>query len=164
MKMTNLNSNQVYSTPSSAVNFSTKTAFDYTNADLVERIQKKLELSSDQAELLFKDLIKFLSLCVYRMDNNRELLVPPKKIDEAWHNFLLFTEEYANFCETFFGSFIHHQPSTSKTALRGNRIADTITLAKMIYGDLSENWSTTWLANDDGGCGGGTTNCQVCYR
>lgn len=145
-----------------ATTWSGETVLDYSNPDLVERIQKKLELPADQAEVLFKDLIKFLSLCAYRMDDSRAPLVPPKKIDEAWHNFLLFTEEYAGFCETFFGGFVHHQPSTSKTPLRGNRIADTIALAEMIYGDLSENWSTTWLAG--GADCSGTTNCQVCYR
>lgn len=154
------NCNYVRSLP---INRLGKSVFDYANPDLVERMQKKLELPPDQAEVLFLDLIKFLSLCAYRIDGNSAALVPPKKIDEAWHNFLLFTEEYDFFCEEFFGTFIHHQPSTSKTALRGNRIVDTIILAKTIYGDLSNNWSTAWLS-DGTSCTGGTTNCQVCYK
>ena len=154
---------QAYSAHATIATLTGKATLDYSNLDLVERIQKKLELPADQAELLFKDLIKFLSLCAFRLDDNRAPLVPPKKIDEAWHHFLLFTQEYEVFCETFFGAFVHHQPSTSKTPLRGNRIADTINLAKLIYGELSENWSTTWLT-DVASCGGGTTNCQVCYK
>lgn len=162
MKAHLFSQDQVYSANASTTTPSARAVLDYSNPDLVERIQKKLELPADQAEILFKDLIKFLSLCAFRMDDSRAPLVPPKKIDEAWHHFLLFTEEYAAFCETFFGGFVHHQPSTRKTPLRGNRIADTIALAGMIYGDLSENWSTKWLAMD-AQCGG-TTNCQVCYR
>lgn len=138
-------------------------ALDYRNRDVVERIQKKLELPLDQSEQLFSDLLKFLSLCVYRMETSSQPLVPTKKIDEAWHHFLLFTAEYQSFCEQYFGEFIHHLPSTSRSELRGHRIDDTRALASMIYGELSENWSTVWLS-DSGPCTGGTTNCQVCYR
>lgn len=34
-------------------------------------------------------------------------------IDAVWHEFILFTDDYAAFCEHFFRQFIHHMPSTS---------------------------------------------------
>lgn len=136
---------------------------EYKNRDVVERIQKKLELTQDQAEQLFSDLLKFLSLCVYRMEASSQPLVPTKEIDNAWHHFLLFTKDYQLFCEKYFGAFVHHLPSTSRSELRGHRIDDTRALATMIYGELSDNWSPVWLVDGDP-CTGGTTNCQVCYR
>jgi hypothetical protein len=32
------------------------------------------------------------------------------KVDTIWHTHILFTKEYANFCTTVFGRFIHHTP------------------------------------------------------
>ena len=31
-----------------------------------------------------------------------------------WHEFILFTQEYHNFCETFFGNYLHHVPCSEK--------------------------------------------------
>jgi len=39
-----------------------------------------------------------------------------KEIDDMWHTFLLFTQDYANFCQDYFGSFIHHDPSVEEIA------------------------------------------------
>jgi hypothetical protein len=33
-------------------------------------------------------------------------------IDEMWHTFVLFTKDYAAFCERYFGHFVHHVPTT----------------------------------------------------
>jgi hypothetical protein len=37
------------------------------------------------------------------------------EIDEVWHAFILFTREYADFCQQAFGMFIHHVPRTSRS-------------------------------------------------
>jgi hypothetical protein len=142
----------------------------YRNEDLIERLEKKLKLSHDDASVLFNDLLRFLAMCGLRGDVYMATpLVPPKAIDEAWHHFLLFTEEYATFCEEYFGGFLHHKPSTSRTELRGSKIPETIALAKALFGETSKNWSKNWLYSDPADSGGaddcgGSTNCQVCYR
>jgi hypothetical protein len=134
-------------------------ALGYRNRDVVERLVKKLGLTTDAATLLFADTLKFLSLAAF---NEGHGLVPPKAIDDAWHHFLLFTKDYAEFCEEYFGTFLHHVPSTSRSEPRGDRIPDTIALAEKYFGPLSENWTSVWQ-RDDGQCSG-TTNCQVCYK
>ncbi|HEY9584669.1 MAG TPA: hypothetical protein VJI33_03805 [Candidatus Paceibacterota bacterium] len=35
---------------------------------------------------------------------------PSKLVDEMWHTHVLFTRDYAKFCETIAGKFIHHNP------------------------------------------------------
>lgn len=35
----------------------------------------------------------------------------PPKLDEFWHNHVLFTKDYAAMCEAVVGHFIHHDPS-----------------------------------------------------
>lgn len=37
-------------------------------------------------------------------------LAPTKPIDEYWHQFVLFTETYTNFCAEITGYFVHHNP------------------------------------------------------
>lgn len=36
------------------------------------------------------------------------------KIDEMWHTFILFTRDYADFCERHFGLFVHHAPTPTE--------------------------------------------------
>ena len=40
------------------------------------------------------------------------------KVDEVWHQFILFTPEYHGFCEDLLGRYLHHAPKTSYT--KGN--------------------------------------------
>jgi hypothetical protein len=32
-------------------------------------------------------------------------------VDEVWHAFILFTSDYAAFCDEVFGRFVHHAPN-----------------------------------------------------
>jgi hypothetical protein len=35
------------------------------------------------------------------------------RIDEVWHQFILFTREYGAFCQRYFCSYVHHSPSNA---------------------------------------------------
>jgi hypothetical protein len=35
------------------------------------------------------------------------------RVDEVWHQFVLFTREYALFCDQHLGGFAHHRPSNA---------------------------------------------------
>lgn len=37
-------------------------------------------------------------------------IAPTKPIDEYWHQFIMFTTEYQNFCAVTSGYFVHHNP------------------------------------------------------
>lgn len=39
--------------------------------------------------------------------------MPSKIVDEAWHEFILFTKDYAEFCKKALGKFLHHTPSSA---------------------------------------------------
>jgi len=52
----------------------------YTHEDLIERMEKKLDLSNEEATLLFKDMHRFLAICgllgptkVVRLSRTHEL-------------------------------------------------------------------------------------------
>lgn len=42
--------------------------------------------------------------------------MPSQVVDEAWHNFILFTKEYKKFCNGTFGRFLHHIPAEAMTS------------------------------------------------
>lgn len=64
-------------------------------------------LPSLEATRRAHELEKFLSLAA----SGGFAVVPSPAIDAIWHEFILHTHEYADFCTTNFGRFIHHRPS-----------------------------------------------------
>lgn len=45
--------------------------------------------------------------------NNHQYAMPSKVADELWHEFMLSSKEYADFCKEAFGQFLHHSPDLS---------------------------------------------------
>jgi hypothetical protein len=142
----------------------------YENPDLVARYRNKLGLNEQEARLLFEETKRFLFLCGTLPGK----WSPTKQIDEGWHNFILFTKDYAEFCQTHFGRFIHHNPRRIvKRDTDGASPAETHDAARDLFGtELSEHWSPT-LANtvecSKSGCncspdtGGGGSECCPDY-
>ncbi|WP_131746480.1 hypothetical protein [Frankia sp. Cppng1_Ct_nod] len=74
---------------------------------LVERITADRRVGKDHAEQVMDQALLFLHACAA---NPEAALVPSRAIDPGWHAFLLHTRAYAQFCRTYAGGFIHHQP------------------------------------------------------
>jgi hypothetical protein len=43
--------------------------------------------------------------------DGRTIGMPSTIVDDAWHEFILITRDYADFCEGAFGKFLHHAPA-----------------------------------------------------
>ena len=88
----------------------------YSNSDVVYRFQKTYGVSREQSEDIFIQVKKWLWLSHQhrRAGIGKGLFIdrPLIVIDEMWHNFVLFTIEYAAFCRKYFGYYIHHAPAT----------------------------------------------------
>lgn len=41
--------------------------------------------------------------------------MPSQIVDDAWHNFILFTRDYQDFCQKAFGQLLHHTPTEKLT-------------------------------------------------
>ena len=88
----------------------------YSNRDVVYRFRKTYGLSWEESEDIFEQVKKWLWLANHRrragiregLSIDLSLVV----IDEMWHNFVLFTREYAEFCDRYFGYYLHHGPAT----------------------------------------------------
>ena len=73
---------------------------------VVRRIAREHRVTRCSARRWFEETVRFLDLC----HASPGALSPSKKVDKAWHEFLLFTREYQQFCEKRYGRFIHHNP------------------------------------------------------
>ncbi len=111
----------------------------YQNPSVVLRIQRELGVEMPKAQEFFADLKRFLWLIA---NSSVECLVPSPVVDEAWHSFVLFTQEYADFCDHYFGRFIHHSPvHQGEARMTAEDLQPTIDAIHVAFGGVpSTNW------------------------
>ncbi|MBK8186548.1 MAG: hypothetical protein IPK77_04510 [Cellvibrio sp.] len=86
-------------------------------------IKKKLletypHLSDTEIFQIMLGLRQYFHIC--NMAGNHFVSMPSQVVDVAWHEFILFTRQYQQFCKTAFGRFLHHTPAE---AMSGKTIA-----------------------------------------
>lgn len=132
---------------------------DYDHPALKERMIVKYGWSPDLTDEIFEEMKKFMYLCA----TNDGAMAPPEDIDEIWHNFILFTRDYADYCKRHVGIFLHHQPLTIDQRSRsdGSMVLNTLAAAEHTFGTLSQHWSFSKIPGSCGpGVCGASTNCQ----
>ncbi|MBC6470960.1 hypothetical protein HKK74_36540 [Actinomadura alba] len=80
---------------------------------LVRRIVADEEIDRAMAERIMSQALAFLKACA---DNPGAGLSPSPTVDIGWHTFILYTKEYAAFCDRVAGRFIHHEPTDDAPA------------------------------------------------
>jgi hypothetical protein len=84
----------------------------YHNDDLIRKFRDEWSVSEPAAKDIFEETKKFLFLAHHAQrqcisfEIDESILI----IDKMWHTFILFTKEYGEFCEQFFGRMLHHIP------------------------------------------------------
>lgn len=66
-------------------------------------------LSDDQLSLVIYGLRQYLQLCNTAVGIT--VSMPSRVVDVAWHEFILFTKDYKEFCQHGIGHFLHHVPA-----------------------------------------------------
>lgn len=87
-----------------------KRAMAFPLDDVIQRYAKEQNLPLQVAREHERELKRFLALGAI----SPELYGMRGPIDNLWHTFVIFTREYAKFCQTVAGKFIHHYPSLSR--------------------------------------------------
>lgn len=85
-------------------------AIRYQNDDIVYRFTQIYEIDFNEANDLFLSTKKWLWLGAQAGSTEIPVTEPLLIIDEMWHNFVLFTVEYRNYCVENFGRYLHHAP------------------------------------------------------
>ena len=131
----------------------------YQNESVVARISKELGIDKTQAEAVFDDVKCYLWLSS-QCDGP---IAPPPRIDDGWHTFIIFTQDYADFCQQFFGNFRHHRPRNPDDPSDGGiimrRTVQAIEEKLGGFGNLSINWSFPHI-HEDGSCSSDSVSCS----
>ncbi|QJI29620.1 hypothetical protein HKK55_13115 [Pseudomonas sp. ADAK18] len=85
----------------------------YRNDALMLAFSKNNKVSMRESSELFLDLKRWIWLIGTRPSESPPFPSFPEQwiIDNYWHEFILSTREYTNFCTDFFGNYIHHTPT-----------------------------------------------------
>ncbi|GGI76594.1 hypothetical protein GCM10007978_12800 [Shewanella hanedai] len=90
----------------------------YQNKDVTDRFIKLYGVEEDVAVEIFEDVKRWLWMASEaRVQGNEQPIVIDRALvvlDQMWHNFMLFTRDYGQFCKDFFGGYIHHSPMTAE--------------------------------------------------
>lgn len=102
-------------------------ALDYEAPFVIDKLVKERFVdTAEHARALFTEVKRYLVLC--HVDRTRSWKMHSLSVDEAWHQFVLFTAEYSAFCTRYFGRYRHHAPSNAPDT--GVRHAPEATLAE----------------------------------
>jgi hypothetical protein len=125
----------------------------YRHPGVVRRYCKDHHATPQEAEEVFREMLKWLYLCAQSAQDpeGTGCAISPEieKIDWMWHTFLLFTWDYATFCERYFGFFLHHVPNEDED--EGSAATDDETTRAqlerqfgLVYDVLGEETLTAW--------------------
>lgn len=96
----------------------------------------------EEGQQLFEEAKKYLWLVA--TDRERDYPVGSLRVDEAWHQFFLFTRECRELCMRIFGCFMHHAPPTNGGAPSARPLVSYTELAsryREVFGmDLPAVW------------------------
>ena len=67
------------------------------------------QLSPKDCELVERGLRQFFLCCL--RSNRQFVAMPSKVVDAMWHEFILHTRAYRDWCEAALGWFVHHTPA-----------------------------------------------------
>lgn len=84
-------------------------AYPYARQLDLRLAQRRPELTADQRAQVFAALGEYFQLC--NQAGRRMVAMPSQAVDDAWHEFILFTRSYDRFCRQAFGRFLHHTPA-----------------------------------------------------
>ena len=92
---------------------------------VILKFSRDFKICLKESESLFKETMKMLWLMIHHrleLQSGVTENIPPTivvqkamdPLDQMWHEFILHTNEYHQFCNKFFGEYIHHVPCSEE--------------------------------------------------
>jgi hypothetical protein len=103
-----------------------------------------LAQSAEEAARLFRELKRYLFLS--QLHTAHDIPMFSVRVDEVWHQFVLFTAEYSDFCQRCIGSFLHHvpneapEPKDATAPLPELPFVDFRAAYERWFGPLADDW------------------------
>jgi hypothetical protein len=131
----------------------------YKNPKLIQRYNKDFPDNTLPAEEALQEILKYLWLTQkhfqdkqanpqdenldFPCDVHSEMI----QMDDMWHTFLLFTVDYHEFCQRYFGKFIHHVPNMHENVITPEEFEVKFTrYLSYVYDHLGEETVKKWFA------------------
>lgn len=70
---------------------------------------KHPQLNDSQLDLVFDGLRDYFHIC--NKANRKMVSMPSQVVDDAWHELILFTRAYQQYCNKALGRYLHHTPA-----------------------------------------------------
>lgn len=102
---------------------------------LLDKLRVACDVDADGARRGTREVLRFLALTGHANAG----LTPSPRVDDAWHEMILCTREYADLCQRYFGRFVHHDPGGSD-ALNHRRFRETLRLYNLHFGPPDPAW------------------------
>lgn len=99
--------------------------------------QRFKNLTVYQVEYAAKAFLSFLSVC--KAFPNMNIPMPSDSVDEIWHEFILHTRDYSEFCNKHLGRFLHHTP---------NQDFERKNISEKEVAEILHLWTLTCLQED----------------
>jgi len=84
--------------------------------------QRHPALTGKDTALISRGLKQFF--IAHLMSGNKFVSMPSQIVDDLWHEFILYTREYQQFCAKAFGRFMHHTPAVAMGPAAARGTAD----------------------------------------
>ncbi|ALF89962.1 MULTISPECIES: glycine-rich domain-containing protein [Ralstonia solanacearum species complex] len=91
-------------------------AYTWPPGLLARLAEKRPELSTADRGHVEQALRQFF--LVHLRSGCEYVSMPSRVVDDLWHEFILYTREYRDFCSRAFGKFLHHLPSAALSPVR----------------------------------------------
>lgn len=83
--------------------------YHFHNSIKNKLLKKHPQLTDEQIHLVFRGLRDYFYIC--NRAKKKMVAMPSQVVDDAWHEFILFTRAYEKFSKKALGRFLHHTPS-----------------------------------------------------
>jgi hypothetical protein len=84
---------------------------------LLDKLERRYaDFTRKETALVGQGLRQFF--LAHLSSGNRYVAMPSKVVDDLWHEFILYTRAYQDFCRDAFGSFLHHTPAVALSPTR----------------------------------------------
>jgi hypothetical protein len=134
---------------------------NYTHPCSLKVYQRNYPDNKLNAEQALTELLKYLWLAhkhTIDIQNNPSdeslkfrcvMLQSMLEIDQMWHEFILHTKDYTEFCQHYFGAYVHHQPDVFENLPVSLSVATTETekILPYVYDHLGEQTLRVWFAD-----------------
>lgn len=139
---------------------SLKDILSYRNDNAISMFLRYKQVSEEEAEDVFCELLKFLwlisKLHKETLSNDAQKILPDRIImdsssiiDDMWHSFILCTFDYTSFCKEYFDEYIHHEPLDHIVGDHGESSMQLEEIVKSsmayIYDSLGEETLVKWF-------------------